>query len=254
MNTEIIKRFIFMGALMLSNLVFSQRDVNAYKYVIVPERFDFLKSANQYDLNALTGFLFKKYGFNTIYQETYPPDLSSDYCLALKANVTDRSSMFATRLTVTLEDCKGNIVFTSKEGRSKEKDFKISYHNALRDAFLSVEELNYTYSPQTSQVALSENEVNTKEIAQEEIIPEVQVVAFPEAAGTYPLLYAQYKGTVLQLVDTTPKVVFSLLKTSMNTLFIIKNKKGVFYKKGSIWIAEFYEGDHMVQESYDVKF
>ena len=249
-----MRRFIFMGTLLLCNWVFPQQDVNAYKYVVVPEQFDFLKSANQYELNALTDFLFKKYGFNSIYKETYPADLMSDNCLGLKANVSNRSNMFVTRLTVTLEDCRGNIVFTSQEGKSKEKDFKTSYHNALRDAFLSVKELDYAYSQSTSQGAISREQEDTEEITQEEIIPEVQVVAFPEATGTYPLLYAQSKGEVLQLVDTTPKVIFVLLKTSMNTVFVIKNKTGIFYKKGAIWIAEFYEGESMIQESYEVKF
>jgi hypothetical protein len=40
---------------------FSQRNVNDYKYVIVPEKFDFQKEPNQFKLNQLTKFLLKKY-------------------------------------------------------------------------------------------------------------------------------------------------------------------------------------------------
>ena len=45
--------------------VFTQNslNINDYKYVSVPDRFDFLKTSDQYQLNSLTEFLLKKNGY-----------------------------------------------------------------------------------------------------------------------------------------------------------------------------------------------
>ena len=43
---------------------FSQTNLNNYKYVIVPKKYDFLKEEDQFRLNGLTKFLFEKYGEN----------------------------------------------------------------------------------------------------------------------------------------------------------------------------------------------
>lgn len=131
-------------------MVFSgnaQKSVNDYKYVIVPTRYNFLKKDDSYQLNSLTQFLFKKYGFHAILQgQELPADLITNGCKGLQADVTKNSGLFITKLVVTLKDCNGREVFASAEGTSKEKDFKTAYHSALRDAFKSVEELNYSYN------------------------------------------------------------------------------------------------------------
>ncbi|SHJ17615.1 hypothetical protein [Aquimarina spongiae] len=131
-------------------MVFSgnaQKSVNDYKYVIVPTRYNFLKKDDSYQLNSLTQFLFKKYGFHAILQgQELPADLITNGCKGLQADVTKNSGLFITKLVVTLKDCNGREVFASAEGTSKEKDFKTAYHAALRDAFKSVEELNYSYN------------------------------------------------------------------------------------------------------------
>jgi hypothetical protein len=43
---------------------------------------------------------------------------------------------------VVLKDCKGIEVYRSQPGASKQKEYKKSYQDALRKAFLSFEELN----------------------------------------------------------------------------------------------------------------
>lgn len=124
----------------------SAQDLNKFKYVIIPEKFDFAKEENQYQINSLTKFLFEKEGFETLMKkENRPADLQEDNCLGLNANVENNSGLFVTRLVLTLEDCLGNIVFTSKEGSSREKDYKRAWHEALREAFASVKALNYSY-------------------------------------------------------------------------------------------------------------
>jgi len=122
------------------------QNLNSYKYVSVPEKFEFLGESNEYQMNELTGFLFEKYGFNVFMKNGLKPlDLSMNPCDFLQAAVLDDSGLFQTKLQIVLTNCENQEVFVSKVGRSKEKDFKKAYHEALRDAFSSLESANYSY-------------------------------------------------------------------------------------------------------------
>lgn len=122
------------------------QDLNAYKHVKVPEKFEFLKEPNQYKLNELTEFLLDKYGFQA-YMEggEIPPEIRKNSCEGLTADVKNNSNMFRTKLQVILEDCNGRQVFVSEEGVSRIKDFEKSYHDALRKAFESLDKVDYSY-------------------------------------------------------------------------------------------------------------
>ena len=127
---------------------YAQSKLNAYKYVIVPKRYSFFKEDDKYRLNALTKFLFEKQGFKTVWQDDqYPEDLLDDPCLGLQAGLKNNSNMFTTKLILTLTDCRNQVVFESEEGRSKEKEFKKSYHEALRRTFISLQKEQYRYEP-----------------------------------------------------------------------------------------------------------
>jgi hypothetical protein len=126
----------------------AQNDLNAYKYIIVPKNYEFLQKADQYELNSLTKFLFEKKGFETLFEtDRHPVDLFENPCLGLVADIMENSSMLTSKLTLYLTDCNNKVIFTAKEGRSKEKDYKKTYHQALRRSFTSIEELDYKYNP-----------------------------------------------------------------------------------------------------------
>ena len=57
------KIYIFLLILSATISSWAQSSINDYKYVSVAEKFDFLKSNDQYQLNSLTTFLLKKNGF-----------------------------------------------------------------------------------------------------------------------------------------------------------------------------------------------
>ncbi|MCY2688322.1 hypothetical protein [Salinimicrobium sp. TH3] len=135
-----MKNIVFFFTFMcgVTGNIFGQ-DLSQYQYVKVPKQFEFLKHQNQYELNALTAFLLEKYGYDALYEEAVPAGV--DPCNVLEANVYKKSGLFRSRLYLTLEDCKDEVVFTSKTGVSREKNFKKSYHEALRDAFTSFQEL-----------------------------------------------------------------------------------------------------------------
>jgi hypothetical protein len=150
----------------------SAQNVNEYKYVIVPDAFEFSKGEDQFQLNSLTEFLFEKFGFEAFMKSKEKPlDLQKDNCLGLKANVIENSGLFVTKLVVQLEDCRGNMIFESKEGSSREKDYKTGHHEALRDAFASVEALNYTYMPAEVATTAPETKKTKPEPVEKSEIP-----------------------------------------------------------------------------------
>ena len=153
MKKLLIALFIFGGV-----FTSSAQNIDEYKYILIPESFEFTGEVNKYQLNSLFKFLFEQEGFNTVMRSgEKPEDLARNSCLGLKADVKNNSGLFVTKLVIELEDCKGNTVFKSKEGRSREKGYRIAYHEALKDAFTSIEEINYTYTPgEISEVVSNE--------------------------------------------------------------------------------------------------
>ncbi|WP_405250793.1 hypothetical protein [Dokdonia sp. Asnod3-C12] len=150
---------VFIGSSLIS------QSVNDYKYVIVPEKFDFLNEKDQYQMNSLTTFLFNKYGFKAYVTKSddLPLDYTRNGCNVLYADVTESSGMLRTKLQVKLLDCNDAVVFISEEGSSKLKEYKKSYHEALRRAFESIEELNYAYH-ENNTVVVEEKPTITEKV------------------------------------------------------------------------------------------
>ncbi len=280
MKTKYLLPFIVSG--LISGSVFAQSNLNEYKYIIVPKKFDFLKEKDQYQLNSLTQFLFDKYGFKTLIEgESYPEDLAKNRCLALRSDVMKDSGMFKTKLNVELKNCNDQVVFTSVRGESREKDFAKAYTAALRAAFESVKDLNYKYEPATAIAAtevLEEGNSDTaKEIQQlkEEIqnlkqgksvavVVEEDVVVAPveDAKSTQTkidevlpkILYAQAIENGFQLVDSTPKVIYKIMKTGLNNVFLLQGINAILYKKDDSWVIEYYSENGLKQRGLNVKF
>ncbi len=140
-----MKKLIFTTVFLLGFVLsVAGQQLDKYQYVRVPEKFDFLKEENQYQLNALTAFLFDKFGFTALYKEKNPQGVNP--CDILYANVHNDSGLFTTKLYVTLENCNKEVVLTSQTGLSREKDYKTAYHEALRKAFGSIEALQHTFT------------------------------------------------------------------------------------------------------------
>lgn len=248
---------------------FSQNNLNAYKYVIVPVKYDFQKSKDQDQINSLTKFLFEKEGFIVIMSnDSYPTDLSANHCIAITANLVNESNMLTTRLYFEMIDCNNNIFLTTNIGKSKEKDFKKAYQASTRKAFESIKAQNYKYQPEeitpkvvpvavviaTPSVSKSV-EKNTAIEKKEVKNAVVAVVATPTVVKKVDtnVLYAQEIANGYQLVDSTPKVVYIALKTSMKDVYMIKGSNGTISKKNGVWVAEYYEGDTLIQKELNIK-
>ena len=152
---------------LISVLGLQAQEIGDYKYIVVPQKFDFQKEAGEYDLNALTRFLFIKWGFDAYMEnEEMPSDINESGCNTLYARA-DVNGFLATKATLKLVNCRGQEVFVLPEGKSKIKEFKSGHQEAFRRAFEGLEELGYTYSDEI--VDRAEIIENT-----EELIPEAR--------------------------------------------------------------------------------
>ncbi|MDE1206071.1 hypothetical protein [Tenacibaculum larymnensis] len=245
---------ILLIALFITTASFAQKSINNYKYVIVPSKFDFVKGKDKYQTSSLTKFLFNKYGFTAFLEdEKLPEETVNNRCLVLTGLVTDDSSMFTTKSIVELRDCYNKVVFTSKEGRSKEKDYKKAYHEAIRNAFKSIQVLKYKYVPLQEDVV-----TKGKEVPAVTVVPTVVESKVPEvvekSGNTKERLFAQPVANGFQLVNMKPEVVFQVLKTNVKDVFVIKEKNGILYKNGNSWFAEYYNKGDKIEKQYQIKF
>ena len=165
-------------ALFIATTAFSQSNLNSYKYIIVPNKFDFLKEDNQYQLNLLTQFLFEKYGFTALMEgDNYPEDLIQNRCLALKSNVIKDSGMFKSKLAVELKDCNDKVVFTTQYGESREKEYARAYNEALRNAFKEFDDLKYAYMPsKNNTITIAKADTSTTQNEIEKLKEEIETL------------------------------------------------------------------------------
>ncbi len=163
-----MKKLFLLGFILIgSQLVLSQETLNNYKYIIVPKHFDFQSGADSYKINSLTRFLLDKKGFTTLFDDAvYPDDLKHDRCLALKINLLTESNFTRIKIKAIFLNCENEIVYTTDEGWSKDKDYQRAYHEAIRGAFNSLEEFKYRYKPKPTVVAKVKEDDTSKNIGE----------------------------------------------------------------------------------------
>ncbi|MCK0189931.1 hypothetical protein [Arenibacter sp. F20364] len=254
-----MKNFFLPLILMCSFYGVSQAELNKYKYIIVPTKFEAFKNENQYQTSTLIKYHLVENGFTAVYDNDLPVDLMANRCLGLLLNLEDDSSMFTTKVTLTLKDCLSNVVYTTVEGVSKEKDYKSAFSEAIKECFVSLSGLGYKFEPSQDNALPTvsfKNDVKrieekaTAEPQQNMPNPVVQQKATLEEQSYKSLepvqsnigkaenkpamalpkvdyktegagvLYAQAIANGYQLVDSTPKITLRMYATSQVDFFI----------------------------------
>ena len=132
-----IKKISFFLLLLTSTSIISQEvNLEKYQYIIVANKFDFLKKIDQYQTSSLTKFLLEKKGFKVFLEdENLPEEMVNNRCLSLLARVIDESSILTTKNRIQFEDCYGKVVYISNVGKSKQKVYKKAFQEAIRRAY-----------------------------------------------------------------------------------------------------------------------
>lgn len=266
--------------------------IDNYKYVIVPLKFEILNDVDKYQINSLTKFLFNKYGYTAFFEnDSFPNDLRQNRCLALEANVVKvKGGFLSTKLRINLTDCNGEVVVSSKVGKTREKESKVAYNLAVRNAFQTFQFYKHNYKPDPKGVTLlsnasadssKQNDEETK-VAQEEIerlkqevatlkdekvvkqavivpvvstSPKKETIETPKAlTEDTKTLYAQPIDNGFQVVDKTPKVIMILLETPRENTFIVKDQNAIVYKEDGFWYLSKNDGKATSLETLNIKF
>lgn len=246
------KLFLFVLLLVFS-YSYSQ-SINDYKAVIIPLKYDFLKDENQYRLNTLTKFNFSKAGFVSFYNKETIPSEYNDRCSLLYVDVVKESGFLTTKLYIAIKDCNNKMIFQSIVGKSKEKDYQVAYTEALSNAFQSVYDLQYKYNGESAKIQLamqSEMSIPVTVVAKE-IVDESTIINTNDSN----LLYAQPTANGYQLIDSTPKVIMKVFKTSNEECYIAfkGSIQGVLISKNNQWFFEYYQNEKLWSEKIVVKF
>jgi hypothetical protein len=240
----------------ITSYSFSQ-SVNDFKAVIVPLKFEFLKSDNQYRLATISRFELGKAGFQAYYDNQPILDKNIERCELLNFDIVNQKGFLTTKLYIVFKDCYGKIIFQSETGISKEKDYELAYKEALSKAFVSVYALNYKYTGENKVSlvpSLKANAVTEEVVVAVNNVTSDEVISIEETSAN--LLYAQPIATGFQLVDSTPSVVMNVYRTSVKECYIALkgNNQGVLIAKGSQWFFEYYDNNKLISERIEVKF
>lgn len=261
-----LKKIVFtVSFILISFYGIAQKNINNYKYIILPTSFEFSKSEDQYQLNSLLKFLFNKYGYEAYFgNDDLPQDLIGNRCLALNAEaLKGKGGIFKTKLEIELKDCFGNIVMTSQEGQSREKEFKKAYTEALREAFETFQNFDYKYvSDKETLVETSKPKVKNVKQQMIEVDTPKEVITAKEtkveevltADNLSDLHYAQEIDNGYQLVNSEPRIVMILLSTAVENVFMVKGKNAIVFKEDGFWYYSENNGKLEERKSMNIKF
>lgn len=282
-----LKFFCTIGLIVLFALP-GQAQLDGYKYIVVPKKFDGFKNENQFRTSTQIKHLFTQNGFTAIYDDQITPDLAEDPCKGLRVLLLDNSSLLATKVTLGLRDCNGVTVYESAEGRSKSKEYETAFRQAINEAFFSFTELGYAYKlSEAAEAKATESQEATPEPAEETVVTAVAAVPAVKETVQEPaqdgnaagittgavaatgiavgvqgeageeIWYAQPTENGYQLVDSTPRVRMKLLKTAQEDTFIATiddAPMGMVYKKDGQWWHEFFKDGKTEVQPLKLKF
>lgn len=220
---------------------YGQKNISDYSYVVVAQQFEFQRNKDQYHVNTLARHLFNTNGFNALY-EVELGDLPR--CEGLYADVIKKSAFLSTKLIVVLKDCNNVEIFRSEEGRSKAKDFREAYHEALKDAFVSIK-AQQVKQKDINQILVSKTEKELPETKKEDIvvIDGIDVLNYSYGGETFVLL-EEDAGLVLYKATDEMELIGRLNPTSRQGIYL-------FVTDESSTLASFDENKNLVVDAVD---
>jgi hypothetical protein len=232
---------------------YGQDKLNSYEYIIIPSQYDFQKSKNQYGLNMLLKYKFQQLGFNTyLDNEDIPKELLKNECLVLTPTIVDESRMFTRNLFVEVRNCYNNVLFVTKIGSSRTKDFNKAYTEALRDALKSFGNYRLKFSEKKiiskehkSVLNLSDNIVNSDNV---EVLSLLKIKKETEFTAN------KSENGFLLFTNNSKGFTYKLIETSLTNTFLIKGIEGLVYKKGDFWFRDLLINDEMISDKITINF
>nr|WP_305069802.1 hypothetical protein [Flavobacterium covae] len=226
---------LIMGLMSLFSLTSLGQSLNDYKIAFIPSKFSFQNEDNQYRINTTIKMYLRQKGIEAyVSNEKLPEDFLDYNCNKLFVNGVEENTIFSTKIKFEFKDCKGNILFTTDLGESREKDVAKGYNLATIDALNSFSKANYKFSGKDFDEEIIQSklkEMNKEEITETKIVT-VKTELFYEVND---------KITGENLI---------LFKTSSPSVFLtsFKKRNGIVIKKEDTWFFEFLEEERVNRE------
>jgi hypothetical protein len=235
-----MKKIFLILTILISGMVFGQ-SLNDYNMAIVPARFSFQKSDNEYRINATVKSFLNGKGIVTYISNDKLPEGFLDYkCNKIYVDAIEENTMFVTKIKFIFKDCYGTVLYTTDLGESREKEYAISYNLATIDALKTFNKANYKYSGKTYiEEEAQEKLKNIDRIS----VEEVKVIA-------------EKNEVFYKVKDKITNIDLILYRSSRPDFFLttFKGRNGVVLNNGNTWFFEFVDGQKVTSEKLDIKF
>ena len=235
-----MKKIVLLLLTVISFQGFAQ-SLNDYKTVLIPAKFSFQKEENQYRVNATVKAYLKQKGFDAYLSSDKLPEGFMEYnCNKLYVNAITEGNMFSTRIKFEFKDCKGNVLFTTDLGESREKEYATAYNLATIEAIKTFDKANYKHNGRDFDEEIIQAKL--KEMNRE-VVTETKVVT--EKTELFYKVTDKLSGENMILYKTSNPSVF---------LTTFKNRSGMVVRKDTTWFFEFIDGEKVSAEKIDVNF
>lgn len=241
-----MKKIILFSMFLFSMLLTAQEN---YKVIVIPTKFDFQKSDNQYNINTLCKLFFEKEGFKVVNEEEMlEQDFYKKRCELLYLNINDVGSIFTTKVNIDIQDCKKEILLHSIDVKTKEKDYYKGYNEVVKGALISLRG-KLTIPNKNDKEEVVSNRVDTK-------TETVESTTKDEKQSNSEILIAETTKNGYNLLDSNNRVIFELLKTSNPSVFTAKKGtvNGILTLSGNNAKFESYQNEVLMVEEFKVKF
>ena len=242
-----MKKIILFSIFLFSFLLSAQEN---YKVIVIPNKFDFQKIDNQYNINTLCKLFFEKEGFKIINEEELlEEDFFNNRCDFLYLNINDIGSIFNIKVNIDLQDCKKEVLLQSIDVKTKEKDYYKGYNDVVREALINLR----------GKLAIPNKNSNKEEIVSNRVESKTETVESSikdKNQSNSEILTAENTKNGYNLLDSNNKVIFELLKTSNPSVFTAKKDvvTGILTLNGNDAKFESYQNDVLIVEEFKVKF
>jgi hypothetical protein len=224
-----------------------------YKYAIVPKKFSFFNTGNDYDTSLMTKAFFESEGFIVYFDtDNFPPELANNRCLAFYVNALKQKNIFITKINFELIDCANSVIYTSSIGSSREKDYLKAYNESFRMALMGMKGKLIFKREQKQQ---NEIFVAVESPSKSDVVPD-PVKEDSTKKTNNKQLFAIPTANGYKIVNDEPKKILTLYSTSIKDVFIAEkeNFTGLFMKKENMWYFEYYLNGQLISEKVEVAF
>lgn len=230
-----MKKLTFLFLLLLNFNAKAQENC----YLVIPKQFSFQKSENQHRINSLSKHLLTEQGFRVIWSDELQETSGINPKNIIRVDLENRSNLMVTKVKFIFKDALGKEIFTTKEGKSRQKEFAKAFNEAIKWA---LNDLRGGFKPQCE----GENE---------SLQPENSNPTPPETISeSIKTLRAVYINEDIYLFDGEQKA-FLLEKTPAPNTFKATDQhenQGILYPKGDFYLFEYKQNDQIIRSNFKI--